>query len=234
MRSVIAENLVRVRERIEAACVRAGRSPADVRLIAVSKTKPIELIQEALDSGQRLFGENYVQEAVDKINHFPSAEWHFIGSLQTNKAKQVAGKFALIHSVDRIKLAHALDSAMSQQTLTSTSQPILLQIHLGDEQTKHGFSLAELPAALDEIAQMKNLSVRGLMALPPLEETETNSRVHFANLREALELVKTRLPLEQRAVVRELSMGTSGDFEAAILEGATLIRVGTDIFGARG
>jgi len=212
--------------------------PSAVRLVAVSKTKPIELIREAVEAGQTVFGENYVQEAVDKINQLPSVEWHFIGSLQTNKAKQVAGHFALIHSIDRLKLAMAIDSAMEQRSLTSTStstsQPILLQIHIGDEETKHGFSLEQLPAAVEAIAQMTHLSIRGLMALPPLEETEEKSRVHFAKLREVLEIVKARLPVEQRPLVTELSMGTSGDLEAAILEGATLVRVGTDIFGARG
>jgi MAF protein len=232
---VIARNLQQVRERIAAACARAGRAPSDVRLVAVSKTKPVELIREAIAAGQNVFGENYVQEAVDKINQFPRAEWHFIGSLQTNKAKQVAGRFALVHSVDRLKLASALDAALEKTTVTEieTVQPILLQVHVGDESTKHGFSFEELPQAAKEISQMKHLSIRGLMALPPLEDSEEKSRVHFAKLREALEIVKAQLPPEQRGLVRELSMGTSGDLEAAILEGATLVRVGTDIFGAR-
>lgn len=224
----ISDRLKQVRKRIAAACVRAGRAPSDVRLVAVSKTKPAELIRETIAAGQTVFGENYVQEAVDKINQFPRAEWHFIGSLQTNKAKQVAGRFALIHSVDRLKLAHALDAALD------AVQPILLQVHIGDESTKHGFSLEELPQAAKDISQLRHLSIRGLMALPPLEDSEEKSRVHFAKLREALEIVKAQLPPEQRGLVRELSMGTSGDLEAAILEGATLVRVGTDIFGARG
>ena len=254
MSETVAENLKRVRERIEAACVRASRSASDVRLVAVSKTKPIEMVREAYAAGQSLFGENYAQEAIDKIGQLPDAEWHFIGSLQTNKAKQVAGNFAFIHSVDRVKLATALNSAIESRSsnqsnvnvnvnidgningnvLTShVPQPILLQVHIGDEETKHGFAVSDLADAAKQISLLQNLSIRGLMALPPLEESEAKSRVHFAKVREALEIVKAALPLEQSALVRELSMGTSGDLAAAILEGATLVRVGTDIFGAR-
>jgi pyridoxal phosphate enzyme (YggS family) len=231
--SSIAENLRNVRARIESACARTGRATSEVRLVAVSKTKPVAMLEEATRAGQCLFGENYVQEAVDKINQLPGAEWHFIGSLQTNKARAVLGRFALIHSVDRVKLARALDSAAAAAAATVV-QPILLQVHIGDEASKHGFSIDELVEAVGEIAQMKHLSIHGLMALPPLEETEAKSRVHFARLRETLETAREALPPESRGLCRELSMGTSSDFEAAILEGATLVRVGTDIFGARG
>lgn len=226
----IADNLREVRARIAVACVRAGRSPSEVRLVAVSKTKPVAKIREAIAAGQTLFGENYVQEAVDKMTELPSVEWHFIGSLQSNKAKQVAGSFALVHSVDRLKLAQALNSAAAARGVV---QAILLQIHIGDEATKHGFSIDEAPAVLREIAGFKNLRVIGLMSLPPLEESEDRARANFALLREALETLRAELPTEQRADFRELSMGTSSDFEAAILEGATFVRVGTDIFGAR-
>ncbi len=232
MAESVAQNLARVRARIEAACVRASRSVSSVRLVAVSKTKPNDLIKEALAAGQTVFGENYVQEAIAKIGAFPEGEWHFIGSLQTNKSKQVAGTFALIHSVDRLKLATSLNQALESKT--GVVQPILLQVHIGDESTKHGFSLGELAQAAREISAMKQLSIRGLMALPPLEESEDKSRAHFAQVRDALEVVRQAVSPEQRAVIRELSMGTSGDLEAAILEGATLVRVGTDIFGARG
>lgn len=216
----IADNLASVRERISAACSRAGRAPGEVRLVAVSKTKPISLIREALAAGQSVFGENYVQEAVEKVALEPSCEWHFIGSLQTNKARLVTGSFALVHSVDRLKLAAALASAASER---GVRQPILLQVHIGDEATKHGFAWNELPRAFEEISALPSLEVRGLMALPPLEESEFAQRRNFALLREAA----------SKLGLRELSMGTSADFEAAILEGATLVRVGTDIFGAR-
>jgi pyridoxal phosphate enzyme (YggS family) len=180
----VAENLKRVREKIANACARASRPLTDVQLVAVSKHKPIELIREALAAGQIAFGENYVQEAVDKINQLPQAEWHFIGSLQTNKIKQVAGSFALIHSVDRLKLAQALNLSAAAG---GAVQPILLQIHLGFEETKHGFSIAEVEAAFPELIEMKNLSIRGLMSLPPLEETEAKARANFARLRDSLE-----------------------------------------------
>ena len=199
--------------------------------MAVSKTKPIQLIQEARVAGQTVFGENYVQEAIDKINQLPLVEWHFIGSLQTNKARAVVGKFALIHSVDRLKLAVALNSAAVTAGIV---QPILLQIHIGEEETKHGFAVDEMPDVLSEIASFKGLSVRGLMSLPPLEETSEKTRANFSMLRSCLEQWRSLLPSEQKPVFRELSMGTSSDFQDAILEGATLVRVGTDIFGARG
>jgi pyridoxal phosphate enzyme (YggS family) len=226
----IARNIERVREKIAAACARAGRAAESVRLVAVSKTKSIELIREAARAGQTLFGENYVQEAVDKVNQLPTAEWHFIGSLQTNKVKQVTGAFALIHSVDRLKLASALNLAAEA---ASVVQPILLQMHIGDESTKHGFSAEELNSAIDEVSKLKNLTLRGLMSLPPLEETEDKARENFAKLREAFDGARLLLRSDLRAQFSELSMGTSSDFEAAILEGATLVRVGTDIFGAR-
>jgi pyridoxal phosphate enzyme (YggS family) len=229
-RQSIAENLRLVREKMAQACVRAKRPVDSVRLVAVSKTKPVELIQEAMLAGQTIFGENYVQEAVDKINQVPSAEWHFIGTLQSNKAKQVAGSFALVHSVDRLKLAQAIDSAAAARGIV---QPILLQVHIGDEATKYGFSILEMPDVLAQVGAFKNLSLRGLMALPPLEETEAGARANFAKLREALEKWRTILPAENHKEFCELSMGTSSDFESAILEGATLIRVGTTVFGVR-
>lgn len=228
--TTLTENLQNVKEKMANACARAGRSVDSVRLVAVSKTKPIELIREAFNAGQTVFGENYVQEAVDKISQIPSAEWHFVGTLQSNKAKQVVGSFKLVHSVDRLKLAFSLDAAARDQGVI---QPILLQIHIGDEATKHGFSFDELPGVLTEIGAMKNVAVHGLMALPPLEENEASARMNFSKLREALEKSLTILPVEKQRNFRELSMGTSSDYEAAILEGATLVRVGTDIFGAR-
>ncbi len=226
----ISENLRIVRAKMAQACARANRAADTVRLVAVSKTKPIELIQEAIAAGQTIFGENYVQEAVDKISRIPSVEWHFIGTLQSNKAKQVAGSFALVHSIDRLKLASTLNSAAAAR---GAVQPILLQVHIGDEATKQGFSFAEMPDVIAQVCEMKNLRLRGLMSLPPLEDTEAGARMNFAKLRESLEKWRTLLPAENRPEFCELSMGTSSDFEAAVLEGATLIRVGTDIFGVR-
>lgn len=226
----IPENLEHVRARIAAACSRASRNTSDVRLIAVSKTKPAGLIREAINAGQIVFGENYVQEALEKIELIPDVEWHFIGSLQTNKARAVTGRFALIHSVDRLKLARALNLVAIEK---NTVQPILLQVHIGDESTKHGFSIEEAPSAFIEIAAMKGLEIRGLMSLPPLEDTSEKARANFALLRAKLSEWRRLLTPEQAEKFTELSMGTSSDFEDAILEGATLVRVGTDIFGAR-
>lgn len=226
----IASNLKSIREQMAAAALKVRRDPTSVRLIAVSKTKPLALIREAFDAGQSSFGENYVQEAVEKVEEFPQAEWHFIGSLQTNKAKQVVGKFALIHSVDRAKLADELEKVASQKGIV---QDILVQIHIGDEETKHGAGLDDAPALIEHISKLPHLRMRGIMSLPPLSENESVSRGYFASLRAGFEKWRSQLPREQASHFTELSMGTSSDFESAILEGATMVRVGTSIFGAR-
>lgn len=227
----IEENLNEVRSRIADACQRAGRSPQEVQLIAVSKTKPLSMIREAFQAGQKSFGENYVQEAVEKVSQFPEADWHFIGSLQTNKVKQVVGRFSLVHSVDRLKLADVLAKASDTAGVV---QDILLEINVGGEESKHGVIFEEAPALIEHILSLRSLRLRGLMALPPLTEDEKTARANFARLREAL--VKWRSELfsgEAAERFTELSMGTSSDYEWAILEGATMVRVGTSIFGAR-
>ena len=226
----IADNLRRVEESIAEACTRAKRSSSDVRLIAVSKTKPIAMIEEAMRAGQKSFGENYVQEAVEKVSALPSADWHFIGSLQSNKVKQVVGRFALIQSVDRIKLVRELAKVA---TAAGVRQDILLQIHIGDEETKHGFGFDEAPSAISEIGELGSLRLRGLMSLPPLLDDEHASRANFARLREALEKWRSNLSSEKSRDFTELSIGTSSDYEWAIQEGATMVRVGTAIFGER-
>ncbi len=227
----ISEKLKLVREKMATACASANRDLSSVKLVAISKTKPLELIREAAAAGQTVFGENYVQEAVDKVATAPEFEWHFVGHVQTNKAKMVAGSFSLIHSVDRLKLAIALNEAAAARGVV---QKILLQIQIGDEESKHGFSFIDAPDVALAISEMKNLELRGLMSLPPLEESETKARKNFSLLRESLQSIGAVLPKETRALFRELSIGTSSDFEWAILEGATLVRVGSDIFGARG
>ncbi len=227
----IAENLNEIRSRIAEACLRAGRSPESVRLIAVSKTKPVSMIREALAAGQKSFGENYVQEAVEKVEQLPEVDWHFIGSLQTNKAKFVVGRFSLVHSVDRQKLADVLAKAAETAGVV---QDVLIELNVGGEETKHGVSFEEAPALIDHILGLRSLRLRGLMALPPLTEDERVARANFARLREALEKWRNeRLSGEAAALFTELSMGTSSDYEWAILEGATMVRVGTSIFGAR-
>lgn len=189
------------------------------------------MIRAAFAAGQRIFGENYVQEAVAKVAAFAEAEWHFIGGLQTNKVKPITGRFALIHSVDRERLADELEKAAAKAGVV---QDILLQVHVGSEASKSGVSMDEAPALIERIAGHSHLRLRGLMSLPPLTEDERVGRGYFASLREALEKWRRLLPTDQAARFGELSMGTSSDYEWAILEGATYVRVGTAIFGARG
>jgi pyridoxal phosphate enzyme (YggS family) len=224
--SQIAQNLEEVRRRIKAAALRAGRDPGQVRLVAVSKTMPLELIREAVAAGQRLFGENYLQEARGKIEELgEAATWHFIGHLQSNKAKAVVNLFELIHGVDRLNLAEALDNAAASK---GTLQKILLQVNLAGEATKSGASQEAAAELLRQIAQLPHLRVMGLMTMPPFLEPET-VRPYFRTLRE----LRDRLQEIGGNPLPELSMGMSGDFEVAIEEGATLVRVGTAIFGSR-
>ena len=224
--SQIAHNLEEVRRRIAAAALRAGRDPAAVRLVAVSKTVPVELIREAVAAGQRLFGENYLQEARGKIEALgEAAEWHFIGHLQSNKATAAVGLFELIHGVDRLKLAEALDAAAASK---GTLQKILMQVNLAGEASKSGTSPEAAPELLEEISRLPHLRMVGLMTMPPFLAPEA-VRPYFRALRE----LRDRLEELGGGPLPELSMGMSGDYEAAVAEGATLVRVGTAIFGAR-
>jgi pyridoxal phosphate enzyme (YggS family) len=227
--SSIVENLDEVLAKIATAATRSKRAAADVHLVAVSKTKPLELIDEAYTAGQICFGENYVQELINKVEARPDYDWHFIGSLQTNKVKQVVGRVNMIHSVDREKLLQAI----AKTVLAGTPQKILLQVHIGDEQTKSGVSEAELEPLLQQALQLPTVEVCGLMALPPLFENESSARACFSQLRQMFERCQQSLVGEQRRKFCALSMGTSHDYEWAILEGATHVRVGTAIFGAR-
>ena len=225
----IASSLAEIQTEINEICLSCNRSAASVNLVAVSKTKPLSAVQEAFAAGQKIFGENYVQEALEKSAALPQAAWHLIGSLQTNKLKSIAGKFKLIHSIDRLRLASMLDKVSTE---VSAVQDILLQIHVGDEETKSGVSFDEAPDVIRQILLMPGLRLRGLMALPPLTEDEKAGRAAFASVRQALEKWRNEFSLDP-SVFCELSMGTSGDFAWAIQEGATLVRVGTSIFGAR-
>ncbi|MCL4504118.1 MAG: YggS family pyridoxal phosphate-dependent enzyme [Deltaproteobacteria bacterium] len=222
----IAQNLEAVKRRITAAARRAGRGPEQVRLVAVSKTMPVERLQEAVAAGQHLFGENYLQEARGKIEALgEAATWHFIGHLQSNKAKAAVKLFELIHGVDRLKLAEALDRAAAAKEI---SQKILIQVNLAKEASKSGTSLEAAADLLRQISQLPHLRVMGLMTMPPFLEPEA-VRPYFRSLRE----LRDRLQDLQGNPLPELSMGMSGDFEVAIEEGATLVRVGTAIFGSR-
>ena len=210
-----------------AACARSQRDASGVLLIGASKTVPALELQKYLEAGLQHCGENYVQEGIAKIGvlwpAFPKVKWHLIGALQSNKAREAVGNFDVIHSVDRVSLVHALDKTSRAQ---NKIQEILLQVNLGDESTKSGCAVGELSTLLALCNEKENLQVRGLMCLPPFDENPEFRRPYFRELR------RLRDELEGENAL-ELSMGMSNDFEIAIEEGATMIRVGTSLFGAR-
>ncbi len=208
----------------------AGRDPASVRLIAVSKTVPLPLIREAWAAGQRDFGENRVQEGLQKISETTDLEirWHLLGHLQTNKARKAGPAFAMIHGIDTVELIEKLDSVADE---SGRALELLIQVDLAGEATKHGASPDEVPRLLDAAALCRAARVVGLMTLPPLPESPEDARPYFRRLRELRDgWLDSGVPA---AMLRELSMGMSGDFEVAIAEGATIVRVGTAIFGER-
>jgi PLP dependent protein len=224
----VSENWSRLRARADAAAQRAGRRPEEVTIVAVSKTFPAEVVDEAYDQGLRVFGENYIQEALAKIEHLPAdAEWHLVGHLQSNKARQAAGRFSLIHSLDSVHLAAELDRHAAR---FNVKQPVLLQVNIADEDTKFGFQPAQVANAAGEIAELDHLEVRGLMTIGPLVHNPEDIRWVFRELSGLRGKVQAQFPGLSLA---ELSMGMTGDFETAIEEGATLIRVGRAIFGER-
>ncbi|WP_445004916.1 YggS family pyridoxal phosphate-dependent enzyme [Halomonas mongoliensis] len=228
--SPLAESLAAVRTRLAEALNDAGRPATEARLLAVSKTKPAALVREAWHLGQREFGENYVQEALEKqaaLADLDGIFWHFIGPLQSNKTRDVAEHFAWVHSVDREKIARRLND---QRPEGLPPLEVCLQVNISDEATKSGASLAELPALAEAVLSMPRLRLRGLMAIPAPAEDREAQRKPFARLREALEALHERFP---EAPLDTLSMGMTGDLEAAVREGATLVRVGTAIFGER-
>lgn len=225
----IAANIDTIQRRIAAAAAAAGRDPAAVRLVAVSKTKPAALVAEAASAGQRLFGENYVQELVAKAPAVTlPVEWHFIGHLQSNKVKQIAGLVTLIHSVDRLSLAEEISRQWGR---LGASCAILVQVNVAGEATKSGTTTQEALELVRQIAGLPNLRIRGLMTMPPFFDDPDAARPYFRQLRLLAEEIASRaIP---GVAMDELSMGMSGDFEAAIAEGATLVRVGSAIFGSR-
>jgi len=217
----IRAQLQAVQERVAAACARVGRKPGDVLLIGVSKTVEIERIRFAIAAGVPALGENRVQEAKDKIERLGRpVPWHLIGSLQTNKAKDAARLFDWIQSVDRVELARELDRRAHQAERVVR---VLVQVNVGEEPQKGGVHPAELKRLLDSITGLKGLEVRGLMCIPPATDSLEASRRWFRRLRE----------LRDAVGLEHCSMGMSGDFEVAIEEGATMVRVGTAIFGPR-
>jgi len=230
MSAPIAENLAAVRERIAAAARRSGRDAGAVTLIAVSKTQPAARVREAFDAGQRLFGENYVQEALGKIAELPpEARWHLIGHLQTNKARNVVGAFACIQTVDSPRLAQALER---RAAALQTALDVLLQVNWSQETSKSGVTEPDaLRRLVVEMAAYSWLKPRGLMTIPDPSSDETALRRCFSEMRRLRETLAAECAPEARFT--ELSMGMSHDFESAIEEGATMVRVGTAIFGAR-
>lgn len=225
----IAENLEGIRQRIAQAAVKAGRDPNAVRLVAVSKTKPAAAIAEAFECGQVIFGENYVQELVSKAPELPKdISWHFIGHLQSNKVRQIAGLVSMIHSVDRLSLAHEINR---QWSMLGKTCDVLVQVNISREETKSGTSSDELLELVKEIAALSHVRVKGLMTMPPFFDDPEAARPYFKALNDlARQVEAAQIPGVE---MQELSMGMSGDFEAAIAEGATLVRVGSALFGER-
>jgi pyridoxal phosphate enzyme (YggS family) len=228
--SNIADRLAGIRERMAAAARSAGRDPSSIRLVAVSKTFPIDVIREAYAAGHRDFGENRVQEALQKIASATDLEirWHLLGHLQLNKARKAGLVFAAIHSVDSLELLKRIDAAAVEAGRTAE---LLLQVDLAGEATKSGAAPDEVPRLLDAAAACRAARVTGLMTLPPLPDSPEDARPWFRQLRELRDRWLTSgVPPE---MLCELSMGMSGDFEVAIQEGSTMVRVGTAIFGSR-
>ena len=226
---MVSENLEQVKANIEAACKRVGRDPKDVRLVAVSKTKPISLIEEAIKAGQDTFGENKVQEMCDKMEVLPdNIKWHMIGHLQRNKVKYIAGKVELIHSVDSIRLAKQISDEAQKQSIEI---PVLLEFNLAREESKFGFFTEETEDACREISKMPGIRVKGLMTSAPFVENAEDNRKYFKKLYElAVDIQSKNI---DNISMRELSMGMTGDYVVAVEEGATIVRVGTGIFGSR-
>lgn len=217
----IADNLKNVKDNIKAACDRAGRAYDTVTLIAVSKTKPNEMIMEAYDAGIRDFGENHVQELVGKMDTLPDdIRWHMIGHLQTNKVKYIVGRVCMIHSVDTLKLAREISKEAVKKNVTVA---VTVEVNIAGEESKFGGTLSEGEELVREVSKLPGIEVKGLMCVAPYTENAEDNRIYFKNLK----------TMADKLGLRELSMGMSGDYEVAVEEGATYVRVGSSIFGAR-
>ena len=226
---MIKENLKEVEEKIQKACLRSGRDPKEVTLIAVSKTKPVSMIEEVYTEGIRDFGENKPQELKEKYDLMPKdINWHMIGHLQRNKIKYVVDRACMIHSIDSIRLAQAVEEEAAKREKVI---PVLLEINIAREESRFGFLEEEVYDALEIISKLPHLRIEGLMTIAPFVENAEENRVHFKNLR------KLSVDIKQKNIdnvnMCNLSMGMTGDYEIAIEEGATFVRVGTGIFGER-
>ena len=226
---MIKEHLTEVKERIEQACIRSGRNPGEVTLIAVSKTKPVPMLEEAYAAGARDFGENKVQEIAAKKPELPEdIRWHMIGHLQRNKVGQVLGKAVLIHSVDSLRLARQIETDAAK---TGLDVDILLEVNVAREESKYGFMLEEVEDAIMTIKEFPHVHIKGLMTIAPFVENPEENRGIFKKLFEfAVDIDKKNI---DNVTMGVLSMGMTGDYEVAVEEGATMVRVGTGIFGVR-
>ena len=226
---MVARQYDEIKKRVEAACQRAGRNPEEVTLIAVSKTKPVEMLREAYEAGARDFGENKVQEILAKKPKLPEdIRWHMIGHLQTNKVRQIVGKTCLIHSVDSVRLAEEIHKESVKKGLVTQ---ILLEVNVAEEESKFGFHVEEVEDALKQIQELSGVCVRGLMTIAPFVDNPEDNRPVFQKLNKLYVDMKTKNI--DNDTMNILSMGMTGDFEVAVEEGATMVRVGTGIFGAR-
>jgi pyridoxal phosphate enzyme (YggS family) len=225
----ISDNLKNVMDRIASAARRAGRDPSSVKLIAVTKTVDVERIREAVAAGSIALGENRVQEAKEKIERLgPLAGWHLIGHLQSNKAKYAVKLFALIHSIDSFELAQEVDK---QAAKIGKIQEVLIEVNISGEASKAGIAADDAADLVRKVTILKNISIKGLMTMPPFFNNAEEARPYFKKLRDlSARIERDKIP---RVSVEELSMGMSGDFEVAVEEGATMVRVGTAIFGGR-
>lgn len=226
---MVREQYLEVEERVQQACLRAGRRREEVTLIAVSKTKPLPMLLDAYEAGARDFGENKVQEILEKFPNMPrDARFHMIGHLQRNKVRQIIGKTVLIHSVDSLRLARQIEEESARAGLIT---PVLLEINVAREESKFGFFVEEVEKALEEIAVFPHMTVKGFMTIPPFVENPEQNRKVFQDLFQ-LSVDITRKNIDNMSM-DVLSMGMYGDYEVAIEEGATIVRVGTSIFGHR-
>ena len=226
---MVIENLKKVEDEITAACLRAGRAREDVTLIAVSKTKPESMVEEAYSVGQRDFGENKVQEICRKIEVLPQdIRWHMIGHLQRNKVRQVVGKACMIHSVDSLRLAEAISQeAVKQDSIV----PVLIEVNVAQEESKFGVTTEETIALIEAAAKLPHISIRGLMTIAPFVEDPEENRPIFRKLKQlSVDIAAKNI---NNVTMSVLSMGMTNDYEVAIEEGATMVRVGTGIFGER-
>ena len=226
---MLAENLQQVNANIEKACAAVGRAPSEITLVAVSKTKPVSMLQEAYDAGARVFGENKVQEIMDKYDQLPSdIQWHMIGHLQRNKVKYIIDKVAMIHSVDSLRLAQTIEQEAAKKELV---MPILLEVNVAEEDTKFGLKVEEVLPLLELPSSFSHIQVKGLMTIAPFVENPEENREVFRTLKKlSVDISAKNI---NNVTMSVLSMGMTGDYQVAVQEGSTMVRVGTGIFGER-